>query len=299
MSQARNLPTQAPGWLIAACLLALGLPSPAPAQSSQVGPGNAARPDSSPADTRPERLRDVGFDQRIGERVPAELAFRDADGQVVELGDLYGERPLVLSLVYFDCPMLCPLTLNALTASLKALPFELGEAYDAVVVSFDPREGPEAATLARQRAFNRYGRTGTEDGWHFLTGDPESIDRLAEAVGFRYTWDEERREFAHGAGVVVLTPGGQIARYFFGIEYPPKDLKLGLVEAGQGRLGSVIDQVLLTCYQYDPETGQYAWSARAMSALRLAAVATVLILIGFIVFSVRRDRTAHHDTRTV
>lgn len=247
----------------------------------------------------PQALREVGFDQRMGEKVPLDLTFRDARGQEVRLGELFGERPVVLSLVYFSCPMLCPMTLNGLAASLKALTFDVGEGYDVVVVSFNPEEGTEQAAEARQRAIHRYGRAGTEDGWHFLTGDPEAIAALTESVGFRYTYDEDRGEYAHGAGLVALTPEGEIARYFFGIEYPPKDLKLGLVEAGEGRIGSAVDQLVLYCFQYDPETGQYVWSAWTFIALRVGAVATLLALVGFVSLMLWQERKRRHEGRTV
>lgn len=254
----------------------------------------------------PQALREVGFDQRMGEEIPLDLTFRDSAGREVRLGDFFGQRPVVLSLVYHSCPMLCPMTLEGLTASLKALSFDVGEGYEVVVVSFNPDEGPELAAEARQRAIRRYGRAGTEGGWHFLTGDAEAIADLTEAVGFRYTYDPDRGEYAHGAGLVALTPGGEIARYFFGIEYPPKDLKLGLVEAGEGRIGSAVDQLVLYCFRYDPETGQYVWSAWTFIALRVAAAATVLALAGFVIFMLRQERRRKRhpeattdETRTV
>jgi protein SCO1/2 len=247
----------------------------------------------------PPELRDVGFDQRMGETVPLDLTFRDAEGRQVRLGDFFGERPVVLSLVYFSCPMLCPMTLQGLASSLKALSFDIGEGYEVVVVSFNPEEDPEMAAEAKQRAIHRYGRAGTEKGWHFLTGDAEAIAALTDAVGFRYTYDADRGEYAHGAGLVALTPEGEIARYFFGIEFPPKDLKLGLVEAGEGRIGSAVDQLVLYCFHYDPATGQYYWSAWTYTALKVTGAVTVLALVGFIVLMLRRERQGHlHDPRT-
>lgn len=283
--------------LLGAALLVATVAGLAPTSAraqSEFYKGEVAPP-APASDSQPESLRDVGFDQRIGETVPLDLAFRDARGRQVRLGDFFGQRPVVLSLVYFDCPMLCPMTLNGLAASLKAVPFDLGEGYETVVVSFNPEEGPELAAEARQRAIHWYGRAGTEDGWHFLTGEAEAISAVTDAVGFRYTYDEERGQYAHGPGLVVLTPDGTIARYFFGVEYPPKDLKLGLVEAGQGRLGSVVDQIVLYCFQYDPATGEYAWSGWVFLALRLAALATLLTLVGFIVVMVRRERKKTHE----
>lgn len=241
-------------------------------------------------ETRPEALREVGFDQRMGEPLPLDLRFRDSEGSEVRLGDFFGRRPVLLSLVYHSCPMLCPMTLEGLTRSLKALPFDLGEGYEVVVVSFNPQEGPEMAAEAKERAVRHYGRAGTEDGWHFLTGDAEAIARLTAAVGFRYTWDEEIGQYAHGAGIVALTPEGDIARYFFGMEVPAKDLKLGLVEAGQGRIGSAVDQVVLYCFHYDPDTGEYKLSGWVFLALRIAAAITLLVLAGFVALMLWQER---------
>lgn len=241
-------------------------------------------------DTQPEALREVGFDQLMGEVVPLDLPFRDAEGREVRLGDFFGQRPVLLSLVYHSCPMLCPMTLGGLAGSLKALPFDIGEGYEVVVVSFNPEEGPELAAQAKEKAVRHYGRAGTEDGWHFLTGDAEAIAELTAAVGFRYTWDEEAGQYAHGAGIVALTSDGTIARYFFGIEVPPKDLKLGLVEAGEGRIGSAVDQILLYCYHYDPDTGEYALSGWVFLALKIAAAITLLALAGFVALMLWQER---------
>ncbi|HEX2251798.1 MAG TPA: SCO family protein [Thermoanaerobaculia bacterium] len=237
----------------------------------------------------PAELTDIGFDQKIGERVPADLAFRDESGRAVTLGDyLDGERPVLLSLVYYECPMLCDLTLSGLAASMKPLTFDVGADFQVVSVSFDPGETPATAAAAEARYVPRYGRAGAEDGWHFLTGDAEPIRRLTEAVGFRYSYDEERDVYAHAAGAVLLTPDGRIARYFFGTEYPPKDLRLGLVEAAEGGIGTPVDQVLLYCYQYDPATGRY--SAATMNLIRAGGVLTVLALGGFIGTMLYRER---------
>lgn len=286
--------------LVLALVLLPGLATPPAAAQGRSGPSEFMRGEvaQAPPEEGAEALREVGFDQNIGDPLPLDLTFTDTEGREVVLGELFGERPVVLSLVYFDCPMLCPMTLNGLTSSLKALPFDLGESYEVVVVSFDPREGPEDAAPAKLRAQHRYGRAGTEEGWHFLTGEAEAVERLTDAVGFRYTYDEDTEQFAHGAGVVVLTPEGRIARYFFGIEYPAKDLKLGLLEAEEDRLGSVVDQVLLYCFQYDPATGEYTWSARAVTAMRILALATLLALGTFIVVTVRQDKNRNHDTDT-
>jgi protein SCO1 len=246
----------------------------------------------------PDELRGVGFEQHLGAELPLGLSFRDEHGTPVELGDYFGERPVLLSLVYFDCPMLCPMTLNGLASSLKPLEWNPGREYEVVVVSFDPAEGPELAAEAKRRTLVRYGRSGIEDGFHFLTGDAEAVRRLADAVGFRYSYDEEREEWAHAAGLVMTTPSGTISRYYFGIEYVAKDLKLGLVESGQGEIGSVVDQLLLYCFHYDPQLGRYEWSERALLIMRIGGLLTILALGSFIIVMVRRERRLAQTPRT-
>lgn len=236
----------------------------------------------------PGPLEDVGFDQRLGESVPLDLRFRDELGRPVELGDLFGERPVILALVYYQCPMLCPMVLNGLTSALKPLRFEPGREFEVVVVSFDDRESPETARAAKATHLERYGRPETAHGWHFLTGEPAAIRRLTDSVGFRFVQLPDTGEFAHAAGVVALTPAGRIARYFYGVEYAPRDLRLGLVEAADHQIGSVVDTLLLYCYHYDPETGSY--SAVAMNIVRLGAALTVLLLGVFLGFQWRRER---------
>lgn len=241
------------------------------------------------ADDRGTRvLREIGFDQRLGESVPRDLAFRDEAGRAVRLGDYLGKKPVVLTLVYYECPMLCTLTLNGLTSALGPLPFDVGKEFDVVTVSFDPRDTPGSAAAKKKAYLSRYARPGAAEGWHFLTGEPDAIHRLTEAVGFRYAWDDETRQFAHAAGILVLTPPGRIAHYLYGIEYAPKDLRLALVEASAGRVGSPVDRLLLYCYQYDPATGRYG--AAVMNLLRAASAATVLVLGAAITLMLRRER---------
>lgn len=283
-------------------LVALAAGATAAQERPRFGPGALrdaqAAAASVPAGEAPDALRDVGFDQRLGEAVPPDLVFRDEEGRQIKLGEYFGERPALLSLVYYECPMLCPMTLRGLASSLKALELEVGEDYEVIVVSFDPGEGPALAAERKLDTVHRYGRAGTEEGWHFLTGEPEAVARLTEAVGFRYVYEPERDEYAHAAGLVMLTPEGEIARYFFGIEYPAKDLKLGLVETTEGEIGTVVDQLLLYCFHYDPETGQYVWSNRAMIALRWAGATTVLALASFIFLMVRKERHESRATRS-
>jgi protein SCO1/2 len=228
----------------------------------------------------------VGLDQRLGESVPLDLPFRDEAGQSVTLGRYFQGKPVVLVLAYYRCPMLCTQVLNGLVAAMRPLPFELGQDYQVVTVSFDPREGPELAAAKKASYRDSYGRPGVDEGWHFLTGDQPAIDRLARAVGFRYVYDPKQGQFAHASGVMVLTPQGRLVRYFYGINYPPRDLRLGLVEASEGRVGSPVDQLLLLCYHYDPATGTY--SAAAMTFVRLGGLATVLALGIFLVRGWRR-----------
>jgi len=261
----------------------------------------------------PRQLRDVGFEQRVGESVPLDAVFRDHTGAEVRLGDLLGERPAILALVYYDCPMLCSLVLQGLTRNLRALSFDVGSEFDVIAVSFDPSEGPAEASGNRREVVAAYGRQAKGDaegrgrlsptseggrgsegeggdrsgGWHFLTGSEEAVGRITSAVGFRYRYDDESGEFAHAAGVVILTPDGRAARYLYGVDFPARDLRLALVEAGQGEVGSVVDQALLYCYRYDPKAGKY--SAATLNIVRLGGIATVLALATFLTVSWRRE----------
>ncbi len=238
--------------------------------------------------TLPPALEGVAFEQRLGSDLPLDARFVDATGKAIRLGELFGDRPAVLALVYYECPMLCNLVLNGLVASLRAVDFDPGREFDVVAVSFDPREDPDLAAAKRAGYVESYGREGTEAGWHFLTGDAEAIRRLTEAVGFRYNFDEESGEFAHSAGVVLATADGRVARYFFGVEYPPRDLRLGLVEASDNRIGSVVDQVLLYCFHYDAVSGRYSFAT--LTAVRIGGVLTVAVLLGFMITMLRRER---------
>jgi protein SCO1 len=242
------------------------------------------------AQERPPVLRDVGFDQRIDQSVPGDIALRDEAGRAVRLSDYYGRRPLVVALVYYECPMLCTMTLNGLVSAMSAITFDAGQEFEVVTVSFEPRETPELAAAKKAVYLKRYGRPGAAAGWHFLTGEPADIARLTQALGFRYAWDEDRRQYAHPSGIVVLTPDGRIARYLFGIEYAPKDLRFAVVEASQGRVGGLVDQAVLYCYQYDPMTGKYG--AAVMRILRAGALLTLGALSTFIFVMWRRERAA-------
>ena len=230
----------------------------------------------------------IGIDQRLGEQVPLDLAFRDESGAEVRLEDLLGGRPAVLSLVYYECPMLCTQVLNGLLRSLRVLSLDVGGEFDVITVSIDPGETPALAAAKKKEYVRRYGRDGAAAGWHFLTGTRERIEELAGAVGFRYEYDPETDLYVHASGIMVLTPGGELARYFYGVEYAPKDLRLGLIEAAEERIGNAVDQVLLLCYQYDPTTGKYGLVI--LNSLRVAGAATVAVLAALVIGWIRRER---------
>jgi protein SCO1/2 len=235
----------------------------------------AAEP--APEDSRlPPSLRGVGFDQRLDAQVPPELHFHDSDGRDVRLGDYFNGKPLILVLAYYRCPMLCTEVLNGLTRCMLDLPFEVGKDFTVLTVSFDPREKPELAAAKKATYLERYGRPGAEVGWHFLTGDPEAIRRLTAAVGFRYTYDAANDQFRHASGIVLLTPQGRTSRYFYDIRFSSRDVRLGLVEASQNRIGSPVDQLLLFCFHYNPEEGKYGTAV--MNIVRAGGVLTVLAI---------------------
>jgi protein SCO1/2 len=246
-----------------------------------------------PAAARPGMLGRIGIDQRLNEQVPLDLEFVDETGRTVKLREYFGRRPVLLAMVYYECPMLCTQVLNGVTGALKTLSFDVGKEFDVVAVSINPREGPGLAAAKKQAYVERYGRPHTADGWHFLTGREENIRALANAVGFRYEYDEEIKQYAHGAGVELLTPKGVIARYFYGIEYAPRDIRLGIIEASEEKIGSPIDSVLLLCYHYDPATGTYG--ATAMTMVRIGAVLTMLGFAVFLFVALRHERSAHRE----
>jgi protein SCO1 len=223
---------------------------------------------------RPELLKDVGIDQKLNDEIPLDLKFRDEHGQTVELARYFGSKPVILTLVYYNCPMLCTQVLNGLDRTLKLLPMDIGKDFNVMTVSIDPTERPVLAEAKQAMYTGMYGRPGAAEGWHFLTGDEPEIKHLAQAVGFRYAYDAESKQFAHASVIMMLTPEGRLSRYFYGIEYPQRDVRLGLVEASQGKIGSAIDQVLLFCYHYDPHTGKYGLLISRV--IQLAGVLTVL-----------------------
>lgn len=235
--------------------------------------------------------QDVGIDQKLGVKIPLELAFRAEDGREVRLRELFGARPVVLSLVYYECPMLCSLVLNDQVRALRALSLELGDDFDLLTVSIDPRETSELARAKKEHYLASYDDDPSDAqraAWHFLTGEEAAIAELARAVGFRYAFDEPSGEYAHAAGIMVLTPDGTLSRYVYGLGYQPRDLKLAIVDASGGKVGSLVDQILIRCFHYDPATGRYYFAI--MTVLRVAAVATVLVLAGFVLRSLLRER---------
>jgi protein SCO1/2 len=247
-------------------------------------------------DERPVALRGVELEQRLGTQVPLDLEFRDEAGRTARLKKYFGRRPVILSLVYHSCEDLCPLVLEGLVKSLRPLAFNIGDQFDVVTLSFDSRDTPALAAAKKSAAVKQYSRPGAADGWHFLTGDETAIRRLTEAVGFHYSYESDKR-FGHAAGIILLTPAGNVARYFYGIEFSPRDLRLGLIEASANKIGSPIDQLLLFCYHYDPATGKY--SLLITNIIRLAATATVLALATFIVLMLRRDRNRGLQPREI
>ncbi len=246
------------------------------------------------ADARTDLLKHVGIDQNIGAVVPADIVFRDETGRTVRLGDYYGKRPIILSLVYHGCPMLCSTVLSELGVSLNVMPPSAGEEFDILTISFDARDTPEIAARKKDEYLRHYQRPHAAEGWHFLTGDQASIDRLTQAVGFRYLADPQfAGQFIHAGGILVLTPSGKISRYFYGINYAPKDLRLALIEAGEEKSGSLSDAVLLFCFHYDPSSGRYTLAV--LSLLRAGAGMTLLAIGGFWWSSGRRAKSGIAD----
>lgn len=238
----------------------------------------------------------VRFDQRLNQQVPLNLIFNDENGNAVELKQYFGSKPVILSLVYFRCPMLCSQVMNGMAGAFNGITrFNVGRDFTVLTVSFDPRDTPEDAARSKQTYLARYRRPGAAQGWHFLTGRKDQIDALANAVGFHFVWDPQIQQFAHASGIVLLTPQGKLAQYYYGIEYAPRDIQLGIIQSSQGKIGNIVDKVILYCYEYDPARGKYG--ALVFRILRLSALATVLALGGFMVVMFRRDFRAARQNR--
>jgi protein SCO1/2 len=247
---------------------------------------------SPPANVRPPGLKNVGIEQHLDEQIPPDLTFRDETGKAVRLGDYFGKKPVILNLVYYQCPMLCGEVLSGLESALRVLKFDVGKEFDVLTVSFDPRETPDMATKKKAEFLKRYGRPGAEACWHFLTGPQESIDALTNAAGFQYQYDPKSGQFAHATAIAILTPEGKIAQYYYGVEYAPKDLRLGLIQASENKIGTLADQVLLYCYHYDPTTGKYG--AIIARVLQLSGLVTVLAL-GILMTTLIRFGSRHGE----
>jgi protein SCO1/2 len=262
------------------------VPSAAAQPGFPAGYSDPQRPGTVSTQTLPQ-LKDVSFKQRLNEMLPLDAEFTDESGRRVALGDYFGRKPVVLAFVYYECPMLCTQVMNGLSSALKVMPFTAGEDYEVVLVSFDPRDTP-AIAAEKKRAHLEYWSTERDAAsWHLLTGDEATIKRVTSAAGFSYQWDERTGQFAHVSGVLVVTPQGRLSRYFYGVEYSPKELRLAMVESGEGRVGSAIDELLLYCFHYDPEAGRYG--LMVMNLVRLGGVVTVLGIAGFILIMRRRD----------
>lgn len=270
------------------CLLCLG---------AGTAPAQYGRPPQSsmPQGGTPDILRDVKIEQRLGEQVPLDLTLRDEAGRSVRLEEYFRRgRPVLLSLVYYECPMLCNQILNGMVGALEGVSFTPGREFEVVTVSFDARETPELAARKKETYLRRYKRAGAAEGWHFLTGEKGEIDRLARAVGFGFVWDERSQQFAHSSAIMVATPEGRLSHYFYGIDYDPRSLRLALVEASSSRIGSPVDQLVLYCYHYDPTTGKYG--PVIMNIMRVAGVLTVLAVVGLVLVLRRRTRGESWDS---
>lgn len=290
MSRKKNNPISVTGALIALALLAASA-------TAQMNNGIM----SPPANTRPPMLENVGIEQHLDAQVPPDLTFVDETGKAVKIGNYFGHKPLILNLVYYNCTMLCGQALAGLSSAMRLVKFDVGNEFDVVTVSFDPSETPAMAAAKKKDYVARYGRANAAFGWHFLTGQADSINALTRAVGFQYQYDQKTKQYAHATAIMVLTPEGRISRYFYGIDFPPKDLRLGLVEASQGKIGNAVDAVLLYCYHYNPESGKYG--AIIGNILRVAGVVTILLLGGLLFILWRLDRSVTRklsgDVRTI
>jgi protein SCO1/2 len=265
--------------------------APGAAQMTGAPAAGYKREAGLPSSSLPAPLREIGFDQNLDRQIPLDIPFHDERGRLVTLGSFFGTKPVVLAFAYYECPMLCTLVLNALASSLDVMSLEPGKDFEIVTISFDPREAPALATAKKEAYLQRYKRPGAAGAWHFLTGNQSSIDRATRAAGFRFVWDDGLKQFAHPTGIIVVTPDGRVARYLFGIEYGPRDLRLAIVDASAGKVGSPVDSFLLYCYHYDPMTGRYGLAI--MRAMRLAGAATVVSLALFVGVMLRRERRAH------
>jgi protein SCO1/2 len=282
---------------LAAGSVALALFATAPTAFAQPGQPAPAQQSFSMQDANlhpavPGALKGVGIDQRLDAQVPLNLTFNDEAGRALPLSTYFSSRkPVILTLVYYRCPMLCSEILSGLEGALKAVTLDPGKDFEVVAVSFDPKDTPEIAAAKKQSYLRRYGRPNTANGWHFLTGDEANIKALTDAIGFHYKYDAVTDQFAHASAIMVLTPEGRLSKYFYGVEYAPRDIRLGLVEASSNKIGTPVDQILLYCFHYDPTTGKYG--ALTMNLLRGVGAGFVLICGAFIAIALRRESRSH------
>jgi protein SCO1 len=281
---------------IALVLILGGLVRPAGAQYNGVPASGMMTKGTMPAGITPNELKKVSFGQNLGVQVPLDLPFRDETGRAVQLSQYFTGRPVILSLVYYECPMLCVQALNGLVRSLKVLALEPGRDYTIVTVSFNPEETPKEAAAKKDEYIGRLNKPGAADAWHFLTGTEPSIRLLTDTVGFHYVYDAATKQFAHPTGIIVLTPEGKASKYIYGIDYGPRDLRLALVEASDHKVGTPVDRLLLYCYHYDPTTGRYGLVL--LNVLRLGGVLTVALIGGFILLMRQREKSGRPGRAT-
>ena len=281
--------------LTAYCLLPSAYCFAQPGVPRPNSPLYGARPESGNVSTGlPPAVKDVGIDQRLNEQLPLDAVFKDDQGREVRLGEYFKGKPVVLALIYYSCPMLCNQVLNGMLSSVRQVSFNAGEEFQIVAVSFDSRETPHLAAAKKQTYVKAYNRASGDAGWHFLTGDEANIKRVTDAVGFRYKWDDKTNQFAHASGMFLLTPEGKLARYFYGIEYRPRDVRLGLVEASQSRIGTPVDTLMLYCYHYDPRTGKYG--PVVMNIMKVAGVITLGLIAGMLLMLRKRGTNVAQGT---
>ena len=270
-------------------LVALALWASSPIESVwALGPKSAIPPTKSEGRGADAVLDSVGVTQKLGDSIPLDLEFTDSEGHKKPLRSFIGRRPVVLALVYYECPMLCTMVLNGLLRTMNVLRFDAGKEFDVITVSIDPRETSALASDKKRVYLERYRRAGASEGWHFLVGDQDEIKKLADAVGYHYVYDKETDQFAHGSMITVLSPTGKISKYLYGIDFSPRDLRLSLVEASSERIGSFTDAILLSCFQYNPSEGRY--SLAVLNIIRFVGILTVLGIIAFIVVSRVHER---------